>query len=74
MEGLSPQQKKVFDFIKDYCEKHGISPSIADISTGIGLANSTVYTYAGAMIKKGYLTSEEGVHRSLRIVPEAVPA
>jgi len=71
MEGLSKQQQKVYDFIEGYWNENRIGPTIADISDGVGLATSTVYTYIEALRKKGRVTSEEGVHRSLQVVSAA---
>jgi len=74
MKDLSPQQQKVYNFISQYCEINGRSPSIADICNGVGLANSTVFTYVETLRKKNRVTSEYGVHRSLRVVPETATA
>ena len=69
MAGLSPRQQEVYNFIEQYCGKYGRSPSIADVCKGVGLANSTVFTYIEALRKKKRVTNEVGVHRSLRVVP-----
>jgi len=69
MEGLSPQQQKVYDCIEAYHEKNGISPSMAEIAEELRLASSTVATYIEALKKKGRVTSREGVPRSLKVVP-----
>jgi SOS-response transcriptional repressor LexA len=71
MEVLSPQQQKVYDFIEAYHGENGISPSMADIAEGLGLANSTIATYVEVLRKKKRVTSMAGVPRSLRVVPEA---
>ena len=70
MEELSPQQQKVYNFIKDYHAQNGISPAMADIAEGLGLAVSTVATYVDALRRKKRVTSMAGVPRSLRVVPE----
>ena len=41
--------------ISDYFERHGYSPSLADIVEETGLAQTTVYRYLNAMVKRGEL-------------------
>lgn len=69
MEGLSKRQKEVYDFIEKYRSQKGFSPSIANIAEGVGLKNSTIATYIEAMKKKGFVTNESHVPRSLLVVP-----
>jgi len=69
MEELSKRQQEVYDCIKSYHEKNGISPSMADIADQLGLANSTIATYIEALRKKKRVTSMAGVPRSLKVVP-----
>jgi SOS-response transcriptional repressor LexA len=68
MEGMSKRQQEVYDFIEQYHSKNGISPSMADIANGLGLANSTIATYIEALRKKKRVTSMVGVPRSLRVI------
>ncbi len=68
MEGLSPQQQAVYDFIWKYGDEHDYNPSIADVAAGLQIAQSTAATYVEALIAKGYATCEYGVPRSLRVV------
>jgi len=68
MEGLSPRQQEVYDYIWDYNEKKGMCPSIEDIANGLDLASTTIATYVDALIKKGVVTNEYGTPRSLQAV------
>ena len=68
MEGMSPRQQEVYDFVWEYNEKRGMCPSIEDVAYGIGLASTTVATYVKALIDKGYVTNEYGTPRSLKVV------
>ena len=70
MEGMSKRQKEVYEFIESYHKKNGISPAMADIAKGLGLAVSTVATYVDALRRKKRVTNMAGVPRSLRVVPE----
>ena len=68
MEGMSPRQQEVYDYISWYRAKKGMCPSIEDVADGIGLASTTVATYVKALIDKGYVTNEYGTPRSLKVV------
>ena len=70
MESLSKRQKQVYDFVKDYCDKHGYCPSLADIAQALSLHESTIATYTSVLKQKGFLTSEYRVARSLRTVEQ----
>ena len=65
MEGMSKQQRRVYDFIWRYREERGYCASIEDVAGGLGLSNSTVATYVENLKAKGYVTGEYGVPRSL---------
>jgi len=68
MEGLSKRQQQVYGIIKDYYDKNGFSPSLADIARMTGLSESTVATYVEMLKRKGVVTSQYRVARSLRAV------
>jgi repressor LexA len=68
MKELSPRQQQIFNFVEKYNAERKISPSIADIADGIGLAESTTVAHIAGLKRKGYLTSDYGIPRSFRIV------
>jgi len=72
MEALSKRQQEVYDFINDYHVTNGIGPSLADIASGLNLANSTIATYVENLRKKKRVTSIPGVPRSLKVVPAVI--
>ena len=41
--------------ISDYIDRHGFSPSLSDIVEATGIAQTTVYRYLNAMVKRGEL-------------------
>ena len=56
------------DFLSDFIEKHGYSPSYEEIATGLGLASlATVHKHIQALETKQYLRRSYNHSRSLEI-------
>lgn len=72
--GLTERQAQVFEFIKLFIAKRGWSPSYREIGKGCGmLSTATVANHVYALQKRGWITrTNEGEHRSLRVIPEKV--
>jgi len=71
MQGMSKQQRLVYEYMEKYYAEKGIRPSIQDIADGLGLGNSTVVTYIQVLKKKGYVTSRPRIPRSLIPIKQA---
>lgn len=69
---VTPTQHKIYQFIKDYMQRNGISPSLQEIANGIGIkSRSLISRYVHILNKKGHLTfSEDNGYRRIRI-PES---
>lgn len=65
---LTPRQKKVLDFINNFAEENGYSPSLNEISKFIGKAISTAQHFVNELQSKGYLRKEENVARGISSV------
>ena len=70
MEGLSPRQQTVYDYIDNYFVENGYCPSLADIAQGLNLHENTIVSHVTALRKKGAVKSEYRVARSLRVVKQ----
>ncbi|NIP28487.1 MAG: hypothetical protein GWN55_17095 [Phycisphaerae bacterium] len=69
MKPLTRKQKKVLDFVAEYCCKQGFPPTLREIGEGISLSNiSAVRGHIAALVNKGYITKEEDKARSIRVV------
>ena len=55
MEPLTPKQKHVLDFIRDYIALHGYPPSILEVAQTLGCAQSTIHDHLKNLERKGYL-------------------
>lgn len=68
MATLTKKQKEIFDFIKDYIQDNGISPTIEEIKRKLKLsAVSTVHGHIEALIEKGFIGKNDNYSRGLEI-------
>ncbi len=66
---LTKKQLAVLDFIQDYTEENGSSPSYREIMEGIGLTSvSAVAEHIDNLVNKGALKKTPGEARSLEIL------
>src|SRR3954449_3936964 len=67
---LTKRQKQVLDFIADFVERNGYSPSYEELAEGLGLASlATVHKHVLALETKSYLTRSYNQSRSLEVAP-----
>lgn len=65
------QRQQILDFIRDYRKAHRISPSLAEITTALGLAannEGNVSLKVNALIKEGWLYRAASGYRDLMLV------
>jgi repressor LexA len=68
---LTKRQKEVLDFIADFVEKNGYSPSYEELAEGLGLASlATVHKHILALEGKQYVTRSYNQSRSLGVAPK----
>lgn len=66
MQTLTKKQKIILDYINQYNNDNGISPTIEEIKKKLNLkAVSTVHAHIKSLIKKGFLSNESNKSRSL---------
>lgn len=69
MLSLTKKQKEIFDFINEYIQENGISPTIEEIRKKFKLsAISTVHSHLEALIEKKYITKTNNHSRGLEII------
>jgi repressor LexA len=67
---LTPRQKEVLDFLANFLERHGYSPSYEEIAEGLQLASlATVHKHVTALEAKHYLRRSFNQSRSLELAP-----
>jgi repressor LexA len=68
---LTPRQKEVVDFIAQFVDENGFSPSFEEIAQALELASlATVHKHISALQAKNYLTRGHNQSRSVDIAPK----
>lgn len=66
---LYRRQKQILDFISQYIQKNGYSPTLTEIAESIGVSSlATVHEHLTTMEKKGVIKRYEGSVRGLELV------
>ncbi len=66
---LYRRQRQIFDFISQYIQKFGTSPTLQEIAEAIGVSSlATVHEHLQALVKKGVIRKYEGAVRGIEIV------
>jgi len=67
---ITRRQRQLYDFISDFVQKHGYSPSFEEIGEGMGLSSlATVHKHVSNLEKKGLLTRDYNRSRSIDLLP-----
>jgi repressor LexA len=70
---LTKRQKEVLDFIADFIEEHGYSPSYEELARGLKLASlATVHKHIEALESRNYLRRLFNQSRSIEVSPKYV--
>ncbi|MEM9380306.1 MAG: transcriptional repressor LexA [Planctomycetota bacterium] len=66
---LTRRQRDILEFLRDYVDEHGISPTLEEIAAHFGVNKVTVFGHVAEMERKGVLRRRaRGVSRSLELV------
>ena len=67
---LTRRQRQVYDFISEFVQSHGYSPSFEEIGGGLGLSSlATVHKHISNLEKKGLLRRDYNRSRSIDVLP-----
>jgi repressor LexA len=67
---ITKRQRQIYDFISDFVQKNGYSPSFEEIKQGMGLNSlATVHKHISNLETKGLLTRDYNRSRSIDLVP-----
>lgn len=73
---VTPLQRKIFDFISDYIEQRGYSPSLTEIAVGIGISPNSISLVSRSihsLVKAGQLKFHKKGYRNIEIAgPDSV--
>ena len=67
---LTKRQRQIFDYISQFVEEQGYSPSLEEIAAAFGLSSvATVHKHVKHLVDKGYLRKAWNRSRSVEPVP-----
>src|SRR5882762_4190883 len=67
---ITKRQRQIYDFISDFVQKNGYSPSFEEIREGMGLNSlATVHKHISNLETKGLLTRDYNRSRSIDLLP-----
>jgi len=68
---LYKRQRQILEFINQYIQKNGYSPTLQEIANAMGLSSlATVHEHLQTLAKKGVLRRYEGAVRGLEVVEQ----
>lgn len=71
--GLGDRHHKIMEFLGQFQEQNGYSPSIREIGENIGVnSTSLVDYYLRQLVDKGYIERDQHISRSIRIIKPLV--
>lgn len=68
IEGLTARERDIYDYIKEYKQVNGYSPSWEEIAKGVNTSKSFVSTVLGNLEDKGIIMCNPKKYRSIRIL------
>lgn len=70
---LTRRQREIYDFIREFVDSQGYSPSLEEIGARFGLSSvATVHKHVQHLVEKGFL--KKSLHRSRSVEPVEAPA
>jgi repressor LexA len=70
---LYKRQKQILDFLKQYIQKNGFSPTLVEIAEASGLSSlATVHEHLAALARKGVIKRYEGAVRGIEIIDQKI--
>lgn len=67
---ITKRQRQVYDFIHDFVQEHGYSPSFEEIGGGLGLSSlATVHKHVTNLERKGLIKRDYNRSRSIDVLP-----
>ncbi|OGE25666.1 repressor LexA [Candidatus Daviesbacteria bacterium RIFCSPHIGHO2_02_FULL_39_12] len=70
---LYRRQKEILDFLKQYINKYGYSPTLGEIANAIGVSSlATVHEHLQTLVQKGVIKRFEGAVRGIEVLDQTV--
>jgi repressor LexA len=69
LENLSPRQRRILDFLREYVSTHSYPPSIRDICRGAGIPSTSVVDHnLDVLAKLGFLRRTSEISRGIELL------
>lgn len=66
---LYKRQRQIIDFLTQYIQQNGYSPTLQEIATAIGVSSlATIHEHLEALIRKGVIRKYEGAVRGIELI------
>ena len=66
---ITQRQRQILNFIDDYIQKKGYSPTVREIGDGVDLySSSSVHRHLGVLLDRGYIEKVESAPRTIRVL------
>lgn len=63
---MTPRQKELLTFIRDYVDSKGVAPSVQEMTDQLGLASkSNAHRILNWLLSHGYIVRRAGTHRNI---------
>lgn len=70
---LYKRQKQILDYIRQYIDKYGYSPTLAEIADSIGVSSlATVHEHLQTLVQKGVIRKFEGAVRGIEVLDRKI--
>lgn len=66
--GLTPKQLEVVNFIHEFTQRYGISPTYQEIGNFLGVNKTTVWGFTVELNKKRWISLQPGIARSIKLL------
>lgn len=70
---LTPTQRRVLDFLKEFVERHRFAPTAAEVAGRFGIAVKNGFYYLELLERKGYIRRRRHHPRRIEFVGESLP-
>src|SRR3989344_3430628 len=70
---LYKRQRQIVDFINQYVQKYGYSPTLKEIADSLGVSSlATVHEHLNALVKKRVIRKFEGAVRGIEMIDKKI--
>lgn len=69
MDDKLKSKDRIYDFIVDYIDQNGFSPTVREICTGVGLkSTSNVHSYLNDLEDEGRIKRSSALPRTIQVI------